>query len=50
MMSSSLQLVRSLRCRFEIPIADVIGHNESVLTRYHHEHVRSLRTHTHSGK
>ncbi len=46
-MSSSLRLVRWLRCRFHIPIKDVIGHNESLSSPYHHEDVPSLRTQTH---
>jgi hypothetical protein len=46
-MSASLRLVRWLRCRFHIPIADVIGHNESLSSPYHHEDVPSLRTQTH---
>lgn len=47
-MSASLHLVRWLRCRFHIPVADVIGHNESLASPYHHENVSSLRTQTHS--
>jgi N-acetylmuramoyl-L-alanine amidase len=47
-MQSSLGLVRWLRCKFQIPISDVIGHNESLTSPYHHEDVRSLRTQTHS--
>lgn len=47
-MSASLRLVRWLRCRFQIPIRDVIGHNESLTSPYHHENVPSLRTQTHS--
>jgi beta-N-acetylhexosaminidase len=46
-MSASLKLVRWLRCRFHIPIKDVIGHNESLSSPYHHEDVPSLRTQTH---
>ena len=46
-MAASLRLVRWLRCRFQIQIKDVIGHNESLLSPYHHEDVRSLRTQTH---
>jgi N-acetylmuramoyl-L-alanine amidase len=45
---ASLRLVRWLRCRFRIPASDVIGHNESLQSPYHHENVRSLRTQTHS--
>jgi N-acetylmuramoyl-L-alanine amidase len=46
--SASLRLVRWLRCRFHIPVADVIGHNESLSSPYHHENVVALRTQTHS--
>ena len=47
-MAASLHLVQWLRCRFQIPIRDVIGHNESLTSPYHHENVPSLRTQTHS--
>jgi N-acetylmuramoyl-L-alanine amidase len=47
-MSASLRLVRWLRCRFHIPVRDVIGHNESLTSPYHRENVPSLRTQTHS--
>ena len=47
-MAASLYLVRWLRCRYHIPIADVIGHNESLTSPYHHEDVPALRTQTHS--
>jgi beta-N-acetylhexosaminidase len=47
-MRSSLHLVRWLRCRFHISLADVIGHNESLSSPYHHEDVPALRTQTHS--
>jgi hypothetical protein len=40
-------LVRWLRCRFHIAIRNVIGHNESLSSPYHHEDVPSLRTQTH---
>jgi beta-N-acetylhexosaminidase len=46
--SASLRLVRWLRCRFHIPVRNVIGHNESLTSPYHHEDVASLRTQTHS--
>jgi beta-N-acetylhexosaminidase len=46
--SASLRLVRWLRCRYGIPIKDVIGHNESLTSPYHREDVPSLRTQTHS--
>jgi N-acetylmuramoyl-L-alanine amidase len=46
--TSSLRLVRWLRCRFNIQLRNVIGHNESLTSPYHHEDVRALRTQTHS--
>jgi hypothetical protein len=47
-MAASLHLVRWLRCRFGISIANVIGHNESLSSPYHHERVAALRIQTHS--
>jgi N-acetylmuramoyl-L-alanine amidase len=47
-MRASLHLVRWLRCRSHISIADVIGHNESLSSPFHHEDVPALRTQTHS--
>ncbi len=47
-MRSSLALVRWLRCRYGIEVRNVIGHNESLSSPYHHEDVPSLRTQTHS--
>jgi N-acetylmuramoyl-L-alanine amidase len=47
-MRASLRLVRWLQCRFHIQTTDVIGHNESLSSRYHHENVPALRTQTHS--
>jgi N-acetylmuramoyl-L-alanine amidase len=44
---ASLRLTRWLRCRFRIPLDDVIGHNESLSSPYHHERVRRLRRQTH---
>lgn len=44
---ASLRLTQWLRCRFGIRIHDVIGHAESLTSRYHHELVPSLRTQTH---
>jgi hypothetical protein len=46
-LDASLHLVRWLRCRFHITIANVIGRNESLSSPYHHERVASLRTQTH---
>jgi N-acetylmuramoyl-L-alanine amidase len=47
-LSASLELVRWLRCRFEISVSNVIGHNESLSSPYHHESVPALRTQTHA--
>ncbi|HEX5308049.1 MAG TPA: peptidoglycan recognition family protein [Solirubrobacteraceae bacterium] len=44
---SSLALTRWLRCRYGISIDNVIGHNESLSSPYHHEDIPSLRTQTH---
>ena len=46
--TASLRLVRWLRCRFNVPINDVIGHNESLSSPYHREDVPALRSQTHS--
>jgi beta-N-acetylhexosaminidase len=47
-MAASLALTRWLRCRYRIPVKDVIGHNESLSSPYHRERVARLRTQTHS--
>jgi N-acetylmuramoyl-L-alanine amidase len=44
---ASLRLTRWLRCRFGIALKDVIGHNESLTSPYHHERVTALRRQTH---
>ncbi len=44
---ASLRLTQYLRCHFGIRVHDVIGHAESLTSRYHHELVPSLRTQTH---
>jgi hypothetical protein len=44
---ASLRLTRWLRCRFGIPVRDVIGHAESLSSPYHRERVPSLRRQTH---
>lgn len=44
---ASLRLSQWLRCKFHIPIGDVIGHAESLTSPYHHELVPSLRHQTH---
>jgi N-acetylmuramoyl-L-alanine amidase-like protein len=46
-LQASLRLTRWLRCRFGIPLRDVIGHNESLSSSYHRERVSRLRTQTH---
>jgi N-acetylmuramoyl-L-alanine amidase len=46
-MRASLLLTRWLRCKYQISIANVIGHNESLSSPYHRENVPSLRTQTH---
>ena len=46
-LAASLRLVHWLRCRVHITIANVIGHNESLTSPYHHELVPSLRYQTH---
>jgi N-acetylmuramoyl-L-alanine amidase len=47
-LAASLKLVRWLSCRYNIRIANVIGHNESLHSPYHHEDVPWLRTQTHA--
>jgi beta-N-acetylhexosaminidase len=47
-MASSLALTRWLRCRYAIPLKDVIGHNESLSSPYHRELVPSFQHQTHS--
>ena len=44
---ASLRLTQWLRCRFGIPVRDVIGHAESLSSPYHRERVASLRHQTH---
>jgi beta-N-acetylhexosaminidase len=47
-LSASLRLVHWLRCRLHIEIRNVVGHNESLSSPYHHEDVPALRHQTHS--
>jgi N-acetyl-anhydromuramyl-L-alanine amidase AmpD len=47
-LAASLRLTTWLRCRFHIAVANVIGHNESLTSPYHHEAVPALRTQTHA--
>ena len=42
-----VRLTAWLRCRYAIALRDVIGHNESLSSRYHHEDVAALRRQTH---
>jgi N-acetylmuramoyl-L-alanine amidase len=44
---ASLKLTRWLRCTYGIKVRDVIGHNESLSSPYHHERVARLRNQTH---
>ncbi len=44
---ASLRLTQWLRCKFQIPVRDVIGHAESLSSPYHRELVPSLRRQTH---
>lgn len=46
-LEASLALTHWLRCRHGIAIKNVIGHNESLSSPFHHEKVRRLRTQTH---
>jgi hypothetical protein len=44
---ASIRLTKWLRCRFGIAIGDVIGHNESLSSRFHRELVPSMKNQTH---
>ena len=46
-MRASLELTRYLQCRLHIKLRNVIGHNESLSSPFHHERVASLRNQTH---
>ena len=46
-MAASLRLTRWLRCRYGIGVNNVIGHSESLRSRYHRERVERLKTQTH---
>jgi N-acetylmuramoyl-L-alanine amidase len=46
-LDASLRLTTWLRCRFHIKFSNVIGHNESLSSPYHHELVARLRSQTH---
>jgi N-acetylmuramoyl-L-alanine amidase len=45
--TASLSLSAWLRCRFDVEIKNVIGHNESLSSPYHRERVPELRRQTH---
>jgi N-acetylmuramoyl-L-alanine amidase-like protein len=45
---ASLRLTAWLRCRYGIPVRDVIGHSESLTSPYHRERVPRLRYQTHA--
>jgi beta-N-acetylhexosaminidase len=47
-MASSLRLTRMLQGRYGIRTRNVIGHNESLSSPFHREHVERLRTQTHA--
>jgi N-acetylmuramoyl-L-alanine amidase len=46
-LKASLRLTAYLRCRYDIPLGDVIGHSESLDSPYHRERVKRLRRQTH---
>ncbi len=45
---ASLRLTRWLQCRYGIALGDVIGHNESLSSPYHHDLVPAFQHQTHS--
>ncbi len=47
-LEASLALTSWLRCRYGIPLGDVIGHNESLSSPYHHDLVPAFQHQTHS--
>ncbi|CAN5606133.1 hypothetical protein BH20ACT17_BH20ACT17_15640 [soil metagenome] len=46
-LAASLRLTTWLRCRFDIQVKNVIGHNESLSSPFHRERVARLRSQTH---
>jgi N-acetylmuramoyl-L-alanine amidase len=46
--SAVVRLTAWLRCRHAIALRNVIGHNESLSSPYHHENVAALRRQTHA--
>ncbi len=47
-MRASLALTRWLQCRYRIALRNVIGHNESLSSPYHHDRVPAFQHQTHS--
>jgi beta-N-acetylhexosaminidase len=48
MLRASLRLTRWLQAKYGIATKNVIGHNESLSSPYHHEDVARLKTQTHA--
>lgn len=46
-MRGSIRLTKWLRCRYDIGIRDVIGHRESLRSRFHRERVPAMKSRTH---
>ena len=46
-MRASIRLTKWLRCRYDIGIRDVIGHRESLSSRFHRELVPAMKNQTH---
>src|SRR4051794_23844046 len=46
-LAASLRLTAWLKCRYHVRLKNVIGHNESLSSPYHHENVARLRSQTH---
>lgn len=46
--AASLRLTQWLRCRYAIALKNVIGHNESLSSPYHHDLVPAFQHQTHS--
>lgn len=47
-LTASLRLTRWLRCHYSIALRNVIGHNESLSSPYHHDRVPAFQHQTHS--
>ncbi len=47
-LAASLRLTRWLRCRYGIALRNIIGHNESLSSPYHHDRVPAFQHQTHS--